>query len=110
MYSHRESDGLVIILYTEDFTLDLWWYDDDIKGEIKSSVVIIDYNGKKIIRTSVIARAFSHWNSCPVTSILIHVPYHLFYEIEDMLSGYGCYYIPHSKQTRIMRLLEAVLY
>ncbi len=110
MYSRRESDGLMVRLFTEDFTLESWCGEDGMKGEISGSAVIIDYDNKVIIRTCANFRAVTYWNSWPITSKCICVPDYIFHEIRNMLPVSSCYYIPHSDQLKIMRLLGTVLY
>ncbi len=113
MYSRVDSDvsTSMIMLYTEDFTFVIWRDKVDTNGVIACSVVIINYNGRKTIRTSANVRALADLsNSYSMIRKCACVTNCMFREILDMLPISSRYYIPHSEQTKIMKLLEAVLY
>jgi hypothetical protein len=108
MYSIVDSDESSFRLITEDFTIAIK-SEIGISDRISSSVVNIDYDGREIIVTDTEERAYSYYDSHPITSRCIYIPYRVFRSVLDILSEHNCC-VPHSEQTKIMELLGEVLY
>lgn len=113
MYSIVYPNESALRLITEDFTIVIG-DEIGINDQISSNVVIVDVDsdddGPQVIMTDTEKRAYSYYDSYPITSRYIHIPCHLFHNIFGMLQSGRCNYVPHSEQVKIMELLGGVLY
>lgn len=108
MYSIVDLNESTFRLITEDFTI-ATETEIGMSDRISSNVVNIDYDGREIIMTDTEERAYAYYDSHPLTSRCIHIPYRVFRGVLDTLSEHNGY-VPHSEQIRIMELLSTVLY